>query len=94
MLEEGAFNVERIENEDGSVYLSHFTTDEPTKKIFEAGFEESEMDVRVEFNLIDGKWYVVDAYTGWYGFDLPAEELNEAVKQVQQDNKIFKEIHP
>ena len=94
LLEEGAFNVERMEDEDGSVYITHYTTDEPTKKVFEAGFEESEIDMRVEFVLIDGKWFVVDGYTGWYGFDLPAEELKEAVKQVQEDNQIFKELHP
>jgi len=33
-------------------------------KIFEAGYEESEVDLRVEFELqADGKWYVVDCYT-------------------------------
>ncbi len=94
LLEDGVFKQERYEQEDGSVYVAHFVVDEPKKKIFEAGFEESEIDLRVEFQLINGTWYVVDSYTGWYGFDLPAEELNESVKQVQEDNNIFKEMHP
>ena len=94
LLEDGTFNVERMEDEDGSVYVTHFTIDNPQEKVFEAGFEESEIDLRVVFVLIDGKWYVTDGHTGWYGFDLPAEELNEAVKQVQEDNKMFKELYP
>ena len=41
-------------------------------KCSEAGYEESEIDLRVEFEqAADGKWYVVDCYTGWYGYDLP-----------------------
>ncbi len=94
LLEEGTFKTERLEQEDGSVYLSHFVIDEDKQKVFEAGFEESEVDLRLEFHLINGKWYMVDGYTGWYGFDLPASELKETVKQVQEDNKIFKELHP
>ncbi len=94
LLDANAFEVERIEQEDGSVYLTHFVEDAAKTKVFEAGFEESEIDLRVEFLQIDGKWYVVDCYTGWYGFDLPASELKEAVKLVQEDNALFKEQYP
>lgn len=76
------------------VYVSKFTVVEPTTRVFEAGFEESENDMRIEFALIDGKWYVVDCYTGWYGFDLFAEELDEAVKNVQEENADFKALYP
>ncbi len=88
------FVEERIDQGDGSIYVSKFILVEPTQRVFEAGFEESECDMRIEFALVDGKWYVVDAYTGWYGFDLPAEELNEAVKHVQEENAAFKELFP
>ena len=58
------------------IYVSKFTLNEPKHKIFEAGYEESEVDLLVEFELqADGKWYVVDCYTGWYGYDLPIGEL-------------------
>ena len=67
---------------------------EETHKEFEAGYEESEVDLRVIFDLIDGKWYVTDCYTGWYGYDLPIDDLNETVKQVKEENDTFKELHP
>lgn len=94
LLEEGVFVVERMEDDYGTVYVSHYTIDEDEHKVFETGFEESEVDMRVEFVMIDGKWYVIDGCSGWYGFDLPAEELNEAVKQVQEDNEAFRVLHP
>ena len=68
---------------------------EPARKVFEAGYEESEVDLRVEFQLLpDGKWYVVDCYTGWYGYDLPIAELKQTIQQVKEENAAFKEIHP
>ena len=85
---------ERISQEEGGVYVSKYTLNEPAHKVFEAGYEESEIDLRVEFELIEGKWYVTDCYTGWYGFDLPIGELKETILQVQEDNKAFKELHP
>ena len=64
-------------------------------RIFEAGYEESEIDLRVEFELLpDGKWYVVDCYTGWYGYDLPIAELKQTIQHVQEENAAFKELHP
>ena len=53
------------------------------------------MDLRVEFELqADGKWYVVDCYTGWYGYDLPIGELKQTIQNVKEENTTFKEIHP
>lgn len=94
LLGSDIFVEERIDQGDGMVYVSKFTVVEPTTRVFEAGFEESENDMRIEFALIDGKWYVVDCYTGWYGFDLFAEELDEAVKNVQEENADFKALYP
>ena len=42
---------ERITQEEGGIYVSKFTLNEPKHKIFEAGYEESEVDLRVEFEL-------------------------------------------
>ena len=81
--------------EEGGIYVSKFTLNEPKHKIFEAGYEESEVDLRVEFELqADGKWYVVDCYTGWYGYDLPIGELKQTIQNVKEENAAFKEIHP
>lgn len=86
---------ERITQEEGGIYVSKFTLNEPKHKIFEAGYEESEVDLRVEFELqSDGKWYVVDCYTGWYGYDLPIGELKQTIQNVKEENAAFKEIHP
>ena len=94
LLDGETLKVERITQDEGGIYVSQFTLDEPAHKVFEAGYEESEIDLRVEFELIGDKWYVTDCYTGWYGFDLPISELKETIQQVQEDNKTFKEIHP
>ena len=58
-------------------------------------YEESEVDLRVEFELqADGKWYVVDCYTGWYGYDLPIGELKQTIQNVKEENAAFEEVHP
>lgn len=86
---------ERINQDEGGIYVSKFTLNEPKHKEFEAGYEESEIDLRVEFELLaDGKWYVTDCYSGWYGFDLPIGDLKQTIQQVQEENSTFKEIHP
>lgn len=86
---------ERITQDEGGIYVSKFTLNEPKHKIFEAGYEESEIDLRVDFQLQpDGKWYVVDCYTGWFGYDLPISELKKAIQDVQEENATFKEVHP
>ena len=43
---------ERIAQEEGGIYVSKFTLNEPDRKVFEAGYEESEVDLRVEFQLL------------------------------------------
>ena len=95
LLDSETMKEERIAQEEGGIYVSKFTLNEPDRKVFEAGYEESEVDLRVEFQLLpDGKWYVVDCYTGWYGYDLPIAELKQTIQQVKEENAAFKEIHP
>lgn len=94
LLDSETLKEERLTQEEGGIYVSKFTLNEPDRKIFEAGYEESEVDLRVEFECIDGEWYVTDCYTGWYGFDLPIAELEETILQIQEDNKAFEEMHP
>lgn len=94
LLDAETLKEEKITQDEGGVYVSKFTVNEPKRKEFEAGFEESEIDLRVEFELIDGKWYVTDCYTAWYSFDLPISELKETIQQVQEENKEFIEQHP
>lgn len=94
LLDGETLREERITQEEGGVYVSRFTVNDPTRKEFEAGYEESEVDLRVEFELIDGKWFVTDCYTGWYAYDLPISELKQTIEQVQEENKAFEEVHP
>lgn len=95
LLDSETMKEERITQEEGGIYVSKFTLNDSNHKIFEAGYEESEVDLRVEFELQpDGKWYVVDCYTGWYGYDLPIGELANTIKQVQEENTAFKELYP
>lgn len=94
LLDGETLKEERINQDEGGVYVSRFTLDEPAHKEFEAGYEESEIDLRVEFELIDGKWFVTDCYTGWYAYDLPVSELKQTIGQVQEENKAFEEMHP
>lgn len=96
LLDSETMKEERISQEEGGIYVSKFTVNEPGRKVFEAGYEESEIDLRVEFELSakDGKWYVVDCYTGWYGYDLPVEELKKTIECVEEENAAFRELHP
>lgn len=95
LLDSETLTEERIEQEEGGIYVSKFTQNEAKRKVFEAGYEESEPDLRVEFELLaDGKWYVVDCYTGWYGYDLPIGELQQTIRNVAEENAAFKQLHP
>ena len=95
LLNSETLKEERFTQEEGAVYVSKYVVDEARHKIFEAGYEESEVDLRVEFEMQkDGKWYVVDCYTGWYGYDLRISELKQAISDVQEENEMFKELHP
>lgn len=91
LLDSETMKEERIEQEEGGIYVSKFTLNEPVHKVFEAGYEESEIDLRVEFEqAADGKWYVVDCYTGWYGYDLPIGELKQTIQQVKEEMQLSK----
>jgi len=94
LLNAESFKVERTVQEEGAVYISRYVIDQPNHKEYEAGYEESELDLRVVFKLIDGKWFVTDCYNAWYSFDLPIEEFDDTVRQIQEENKIFREEYP
>lgn len=94
LLGEDAFRVERITEEEGGIFVSRFVKDEPAHKEFEAGYDESEVSLRVVFELIDGKWYVTDCYNDWFNFDLPISELQETIRMIDEENTTFKEMHP
>lgn len=94
LLDEETFKEGRVTEEEGGVYASRFTVNEPAHKEFEAGYEESEPSLRIVFELIGGKWYVTDCYTDWYSSDLPASELEETIRTVQEENKAFEGLHP
>jgi len=94
LLDEEAFVEERNEVEGEGVYISKFTVKEPTHMEFEAGYEESELDLRVSFDLINGKWFLTDCYTGWYNFNVLASELRKTVLEVQIENKEFIKQNP
>ncbi len=94
LLSEEVVKEERLLDEHGGIYVSAFVVDEPDHKEFEAGYEESELDLRLVFDRIEGKWYLTDCYTGWYGFDLVDMDLPEAIKEIQEANAAFVEEYP
>ena len=94
LLNGESFSIERTVQEEGAVYIAHYVVDEADHKEYEAGYEESELDLRVVFKLINGKWYVTDCYNAWYSFDLPVEEFADTVSQVQEENNTFKQENP
>ncbi len=94
LLDSETLKEESLAEEEGGTYVSKFVVNEANRKEFEAGYDESELDLRVVFELIDGKWFVTECYTAWYGFDLPIGELKETIRQVQEENAAFREIHP
>lgn len=94
LLDEETLKEGRTTEEEGGVYISLFSVNEPTHKEFEAGYEESEPLLRVVFDLIGDKWFVTDCYNDWYNFDLPISELKETIQMVQEENKAFQEQYP
>lgn len=94
LLESEMFKEEKIEQEEGGSYIAKFVLNELKRKEFESGYEESELDLRVVFELIDGEWFVTDCYNAWYSFDLPAEEFDDTIRQVQEHNDFFTEQYP
>lgn len=95
LLDSDVFVVDRSYHDEAeNYYVSKYIQDDPKRKEFEAGYEESEIDLRVVFELIGDKWFVTDCYNGWYSFDLPAEELSETIALVKEENDLFIEQYP
>ncbi|MDR3118651.1 MAG: DUF4348 domain-containing protein [Mediterranea sp.] len=95
LLNAESFVVEQaVQEEEGSVYIARYVIDQPDHKEYEAGYEESEPDLRVVFKRTGGKWYVTDCYNAWYSFSLLVEEFADTVKEVQEENKAFVEEYP
>lgn len=94
LLDRETFKERRIKTEEDGAYITKFVVNEATHKEFEAWYEESELDLQVIFNLIDGEWHVTDCYNSCYAFDLPAEGLGEAIEHIQEENKLFAEKYP
>lgn len=82
----------KINTQDG-VFFGRFTVKENDHVEFESGLEESELDLNVIFDLIDGKWYVTDCFNGVYG-SVPVEDYDATVYEVQQKNEAFIKKHP
>lgn len=94
LLNSEMFSVGRVELEEGGTIVSKYVLVEPDRREFESGYEESELDLRVVFQRIGGKWFVIDCYNAWYSFDLLAEELEEVIEQVTEENRYFREDYP
>lgn len=80
------------QTQDG-VYFGHFTVKDADHVEFEAGLEESELDLSISFDLVDGKWYVTDCFSGWYGSVSP-QDFDSTVYEVQQKNREFEQKNP
>lgn len=87
------FEVSKISTTDG-VYFGRFAVKEKDHVEYEAGLEESELDLNVIFDLIDGKWYVTDCYNGIVYGAVPVGEFDATVYEVQQKNEKFMKKHP
>ena len=79
---------------EGATYIAKYITDSPTHKVFQAGYEDSEIDLKIVFDLVNDRWYVTDCCTAWYNFELSMAEFREAVRHVQQENAAFIKVHP
>jgi hypothetical protein len=94
LLNSDMLKAKQTSPEGGGVYVSKFTIDTPTHKEFQAGYQESEFDLHVVFDLIQGSWYVTDCFTAYYSYDLSVAELKEAIRDVQKENTTFTKVHP
>ena len=71
LLDSETMKEERITQEEGGIYVSKFTLNEPKHKIFEAGYEESEVDLAVSWaketgimtGYADGEMHLDDPVT-------------------------------
>ena len=82
----------RKEEPDGIIF-GRFTVKKTDHVEYESGLEESELDLSIVFDRVDGKWYVTDCYNGWYGSVSP-EDIEAVVYDVQQKNQEFEKKHP
>lgn len=64
--------------------------------VYELGYLNSELTLRLIFKKINKKWFVVDGGNwDWYpGMDMTAKELAETRKKVQEHNAAFLAKHP
>ena len=92
LLSEEDMKERRLNTQDG-VYFARFNVKEKNHVEFEAGLEESELDLNVVFDLVDGKWYVIDCFSGWYGSATP-NDIDAIVYEVQQKNQDFEKKRP
>ena len=60
---------------------------------YESGLEESELDLSVIFDLVDGKWYVTDCFNSCYANATP-DNIDGIIYEVQQTNREFMEKYP
>lgn len=94
LLNADMLNVGSKEVEGGGTYIAKFEVDTPTHKEFQTGYEDSEVDLKVVFDLINGKWFVTDCFSAWYGYDMSIEEFKDAVREIQRQNTVFMKVHP
>lgn len=94
LLSADILQVKNESSPEGGTYIAKYTVDEPNHKVFQAGYEDSEIDLKIVFDLIGGKWFVTDCYTAWYNFELSQEEYIDALHQVQKENTSFIKVHP
>ena len=81
------------QNTQDVIYFGRFAVKEENHVEFESGLEESELDLSLIFDLVDGKWYVTDCFNGIYGA-VPAADFDATVYEVQQKNEQFLKKHP
>ncbi|MEG1546569.1 MAG: DUF4348 domain-containing protein [Bacteroidaceae bacterium] len=92
LLEAKDVRVFKQSTQDG-VMFGRFTVKDKDHVEYEAGLEESELDLSITFDLIDGKWYVTDCFNGIYG-SVSTEEFDAVVYEIQQKNADYQKKHP
>lgn len=92
LLEEKDLKECKLDTQDG-IFFGRFTVKDKDHVEFESGLEESELDLSITFDLIDGKWMVTDCYSSWYG-GISVDDFDATVYEVQQRNEEFTKRHP
>lgn len=75
------------------ILFGNFSIQDKDHVEYEAGLEESELDLNVVFDLVDGKWYVTDCFNSCYATATP-EDIDGIIYEVQQANRKFMEKYP